>query len=119
MRFLLSEWLGTVNGFPIATLCINVSGSLFLAWFYTVTLDRIPILPHLRLGIGTGLVGAYTTFSSFSVETWKLVQDNLFWTAGVYALLSFVLSLGAAGLGYFLAARQARLRFRSLFHRDA
>lgn len=119
LRFLISEWMATVNGFPIATLCANIAGALFLAWFYTITIERVPIHPHVRLGIGTGLVGAFTTFSTFSVETWKLVQASMLTTAAVYVVLSFVLGLGAAGVGYFIATRQSRLRFLGLFDRDA
>lgn len=119
LRFLIDEWVGTFNGFPIATLCINIAGSLFLAWFYTITLERFPIHPHIRIGIGTGLVGAFTTFSTFSVETWKLVQASMFAMAGLYVALSFVLSVGAAGLGYFVATRQVRLRFQSVSEPDS
>ncbi len=114
LRFLIGEWVGTVNGFPIATLCINIAGSLFLAWFYTITLERISIHPHIRLGVGTGLVGAFTTFSTFSVETWKLVHANMLAVAGLYVGLSFVFGVGAAGLGYYIATRQTRLRFGSV-----
>ncbi|MDQ0190516.1 fluoride efflux transporter CrcB [Alicyclobacillus cycloheptanicus] len=118
LRFVISEMIGTVHGFPLATLCINVTGSFFLAWFYTITLERIPIHPHLRLGVGTGLVGAFTTFSTLTVDTWKLVEAGMYTDAALYVTLSFVLGLAAAGFGYALAARQSRLRFQPDFRKE-
>ncbi|MBX6351825.1 MAG: fluoride efflux transporter CrcB [Thermoflavifilum sp.] len=112
-RYLLSEWLGTWNGFPIATWLINLAGSFFLTWFYTLTQDRIPIHPHLRLGIGTGFVGAFTTFSTYTVDWWKLVQAHLWTYAALYAAASLVGCLLAAAGGLMLASWQTRLRFQS------
>ncbi|GGJ06379.1 chromosome condensation protein CcrB [Alicyclobacillus cellulosilyticus] len=111
LRYLLSEWMATWHGFPAATLLINTSGSLFLTWFYTYTMERFPIHPHLRLGIGTGLVGAFTTYSTYAVETWKLVDARALGMALAYATASMGLSLAAAGVGYRLAMRQSRLRW--------
>ena len=74
LRFGLAEFLGTWHGFPIATFLTNLSGSFLLGFFYTLTLERFPIHPHIRLGVGTGLVGAFTTFSTFTAETWELLM---------------------------------------------
>jgi len=111
LRFGLSEWLGTYHGFPYSTLLINVIGSGFLAWFYTRTSEGWLISPNLRLGIGTGLVGAFTTFSTFTVDAWKLLAANYSWLALLYILLSLLLSIGFAMAGYTLAWRQSQLRF--------
>lgn len=108
-RFAISEWLGTVHGFPLATLLINLVGSFFLAWFYTLTAERIAINPILRIGIGTGFVGAFTTFSTFSVEVWNLYKAGDVKMALLYLLLSFIGGLFAALFGYWLAQRQSRL----------
>ncbi|MCL6625671.1 fluoride efflux transporter CrcB [Alicyclobacillus shizuokensis] len=109
LRYLISEWVGTVHGFPAATLGINLAGSFFLAWFYTITLERVAIHPHLRLGIGTGLVGAFTTFSTFTSEVWSLLAAHAYLWALLYVLLSFVGGLALAALGFFLAHWQNRL----------
>jgi CrcB protein len=113
VRFLISEALGTWNGFPLATWLINLSGSFFLTWFYTLTQERIPIHPHMRLGIGTGFAGAFTTFSTFTVDWWKLIQARMWESAAVYALLSVLGCLIGAVGGLMLAAWQNRLRFVS------
>lgn len=76
LRFLLSEWIGTVHGFPVATLLINCVGSFVLSWLYTISQGRIRIDPNLRIGLGTGLIGAFTTYSTFGVETWQLVRAD-------------------------------------------
>lgn len=109
LRFLVGEWIGTIGGFPVATLLINVSGSFFLAWFYTLTAERLPIHPTLRVGIGTGFVGAFTTFSTFTVEIWDLYKAGDVWMAISYLLISAVGGLLAALFGYWVAQRQARL----------
>ncbi|OFW79038.1 MAG: hypothetical protein A2201_09705 [Alicyclobacillus sp. RIFOXYA1_FULL_53_8] len=109
LRFLLTEWLGTIHGFPAATLLINLLGSFFLAWFYTLTAEKLPVHPHLRLGIGTGFVGAFTTFSTLSLELWKLYQSGEVWMALLYLLISAGGGILAALAGYWLAGRQSRL----------
>jgi fluoride exporter len=110
LRYVISEWWGTQHGFPLATLVINLAGSFFLMWFYTLTLDRFPIHPHVRLGIGTGLVGAFTTFSTFCVETWKLIESAEYVTAGLYVASSLFGGILLSAIGYFLARRQTELR---------
>jgi CrcB protein len=118
-RFAVSEWMGTWHGFPGATWLINMAGSFFLAWFYTLTLERYTVHPHLRLGIGTGFVGAFTTFSTFTVELWKLVQAGLWGYAWLYGAGSFGGCIAAAWLGYALAMRQTRLRWVPDLHEKA
>lgn len=111
LRFGFSEWLGTFHGFPYATLLINVVGSGFLAWFYTRTSEGWIIPPNVRLAIGTGVVGAFTTFSTFTVDGWKLLAASFTWLSLLYVLLSLVFSLACAFLGYGIAWRQSQLRF--------
>ena len=110
LRFALSEWIGTWNGFPIATLLINVVGSLFLGWFLTITSERstLSIHPNLRLAIGTGFVGAFTTFSTFTVEIWKLMQVGSYLTAMSYVALSLIVGLLGSGTGYRIARIQVQ-----------
>jgi CrcB protein len=109
-RYLLSEALGTLSGFPVATLLTNLSGSFVLAWFYTITLERIPVHPHLRAGVGTGFIGAFTTFSTLNVELWKLWQNREFGLAAAYFLLTYAGGMLVSLAGYALAMRQSQLR---------
>ena len=76
-RFALGEWIHTSNGFPLGTLFINLIGCFFLGWFLTFVSQKKKIRPELTLLIGTGFVGSFTTFSTFSVETLTLLQQGL------------------------------------------
>lgn len=106
LRYAVSDWIGMPHGFPAATLLINLAGCGFLGWFYTVTIHKWNIHPDIRVAVGTGLVGAFTTFSSFTVELWKLLDVGLFGTAGVYAALSLIGGLICVGIGATMGEQQ-------------
>jgi CrcB protein len=102
LREVLEIGIPAVHGFPLATLLINWSGSFVLAWFYTITIWRWNVPQWLRTGAGTGIIGAYTTFSTFAVETDALLMKGQAGTAVLYVCLSL------AG-GLFLAIWGSRL----------
>lgn len=105
VRYQLTQVMAQFQWAVLATWAINVSGSFVLSWLYTMTLERYPIHPYLRLGIGTGMLGAYTTYSTFAVETWSLwAQHHPFLTV-TYVVASIMGSLGAAIVGYRVAFR--------------
>ncbi len=93
--------------FPLATLFINVGGSLFLGWFYTVVSARAPFSDVTTIAIGAGFVGAYTTFSTLMYDTSKLADDGQWIAATLNIVLSILLGLIAARAGMMLA----RIRF--------
>ncbi|MFD1677745.1 fluoride efflux transporter CrcB [Alicyclobacillus fodiniaquatilis] len=103
LRFSVSEWLGTWNGLNIATLLTNWCGCLVLSWLNTVTSEQLPIHPHVRLALGTGLIGAFTTFSTFTVDAWKLFQNGQIGLSLAYVLLSVLGSLLFTYLGFKIA----------------
>ncbi|MCF8563291.1 fluoride efflux transporter CrcB [Alicyclobacillus tolerans] len=104
LRYQLSKWIGEriVVSFPLATLIINVTGA-FLLGFFTRSLGHI--FPHLgsapMLLLGTGLCGAYTTFSTFSYELVILLRESRYAAAGFYLAASLVFGLAAAGVGLY------------------
>jgi len=107
-RYLLSGWalqiLGT--GFPWGTLAVNLLGSFFIGAIMHAGLTTQLIPPTLRLALTTGVLGGFTTYSSFNYETLKLFQEGA-WRMGfvnVAVMLLGCLAAGAAGLG---AARLA------------
>ncbi len=88
-RYSLGEWLHTEQGFPIGTLLVNLLGCLILGWFFTMSTTRWEkISPQLKLGLGTGFIGSFTTFSTFSVETLHLLSQGKLGFALVYVLTS-------------------------------
>lgn len=100
-RFLMGEWIHTDNSFPLATFIINVIGCFFLAWLLTYATNRMK--REFILLMGTGFTGAFTTFSTFSVETVRLVEKNQFMTGFMYPFLSVGCGLLLSFLGYKLA----------------
>ncbi|MGG4040412.1 fluoride efflux transporter CrcB [Bacillus smithii] len=103
LRYSVGKWIPATNGFPVGTLLINLAGCLFLAWFFTITEKRWMINPQLKLAIGTGFTGAFTTFSTFSVETLNLIEHQQFFIALIYLLLSVGGGIGFAIIGAKLA----------------
>jgi CrcB protein len=94
-----------LSPFPAATLAINVTGSLllgFLARFFAESAASAEV----RLLLMTGFCGGYTTFSTFSYETVRLVEDGDYRRATLYAVSSVILSL-AGTFGGFALARAA------------
>ncbi len=82
----LSSVIWWSSPFPIATLVINLIGCFVLGWF-TTYLSKLKLFsPSLLTGFGTGLVGSFTTFSTFSVETVQLIQNSLWGFAILYVL---------------------------------
>ena len=79
-RFALGEWIHTSNGFPLGTLFINLIGCFFLGWFLTFVSQKKKIRPEFTLLIGTGFVGSFTTFSTFSVETLNLIAAGSYFS---------------------------------------
>ena len=92
------------TGFPVAVLGINVLGSFLLG--LTVALVGRGLWPEAaRLAFGTGVLGAFTTFSTFSVEVDGLLGRGAGGLAALYVILSIGLGVGAAVLGRLLGAR--------------
>lgn len=91
--------------FPMGTMVINVSGSFLIAFFGTLTdpEGRWNVSPTYRMFFMTGICGGYTTFSSFSLQTLTLARDGEWLYAGLNAVLSLILCLLAAWLGYVAA----------------
>ena len=87
--------------FPLSTLAINVSGSIALG-----VLVGLVVADDLPSGVlvwgGTGFLGGYTTFSTFTYETLHLIEDGVWRYAAMNVLLSAPLSFGGAGLAYFM-----------------
>lgn len=100
-RFLLSAWIEqrTASSFPFATLLVNVSGSLLLGFLATWSFEAAGVSAEVRALLTTGLCGGFTTFSSFSLETFALYEERAFGRAAAYVALSVLLCVLAAFAG--------------------
>lgn len=88
---------------PLSTLIINLSGSFLIALILTFALEVRDIQPDVRLGITSGFLGAFTTFSTLCKETVGLLQNGNYFSAISYITLSITLGLGLAYLGIVIA----------------
>ena len=104
-RFLVAREMGRRLGdfLPYGTLAVNVLGSLALGWVATVFLERPEINSALRLGIAVGFLGAFTTFSTFSLESVQLLLNGAVWRAILNIAVNTVVCLGMCYLGIQLA----------------
>jgi CrcB protein len=89
--------------FPYANFIINVSGSFIIGLLAELFDTRLLVSPTVRVALLTGVLGGYTTFSSFSFETFSLVRDGEMWLAALNAAGSVALGLVAVWLGVRLA----------------
>ncbi|MEW6997174.1 fluoride efflux transporter CrcB [Colwelliaceae bacterium BS250] len=107
-RFAISEfvlnWLG--KGFPFATLMVNISGSLVMGVLYGLIEQGTIEVVVYRTAIGIGFLGAFTTFSTFSLDTLLLLQQGEIIKAMINVLLNVGLCILAAGLGMFLVTNK-------------
>jgi CrcB protein len=105
LRYWVSSATYTLTGsaFPYGTLLVNVVGSLIMGFAYIWLLERMLAGSALRAFVLIGLLGAFTTFSTFSVETLNLMESGHLMRAATNAVLSVVLCIGAAALGVAIA----------------
>ncbi len=90
------------RGFPYGTLSVNVLGSIIMGLSYVMLIERMDVSPEWRAGITIGLLGAFTTFSTFSIETLNLIESGESIKAGINILLSVTLCVSGCWLGMIL-----------------
>jgi fluoride exporter len=88
---------------PLNTLAINIGGSFMLALIFTTSYEVYQKNENIKLGITTGFLGAFTTFSTMCKETVMLINKGYFYSAIFYIVFSAILGLGAAYLGNIAA----------------
>ncbi len=101
LRFWLSSGVYKLlgHGFPYGTLAVNVLGSLAMGFLYVLLLERTIVSPELRGALLIGFLGAFTTFSTFSIETLNLLEQAELLKAGLNILVSVVACVLACWFG--------------------
>ncbi len=90
------------RGFPYGTLAVNVLGSLLMGFLYIFFLERMTVGPEIRAAILIGVLGAFTTFSTFSMETFNLIEQADYMKAILNVVISVLACIAAAWMGVML-----------------
>lgn len=112
----IHAWLG--RDFPHGTLFVNVSGSFLMGFLTQLLLLRFPEVSVYRSTLLVGFLGAYTTFSTFSLETFTLLDQGRYLKAATYAGLSIFLCIVATWVGIVVGRRLFSLEFPAGFTDD-
>ena len=101
-RYLLSAFVLRVSGtlFPLGTFVVNVIGCLVFGAIAGATTQRVQVAPALRLFLLTGILGGFTTFSSYAFESFALVRDGQMLWATINVAGQVVAGLIGMGAGY-------------------
>jgi CrcB protein len=102
-RYLVDGWVAswTRGGFPWGTMAVNLSGSLLLGLAFALAVERAVLPSEVRGPLMIGFIGAYTTFSTLALESWRLLEDGAYLQGVANLGGSVVLGLAAlvAGIG--------------------
>ena len=104
-RYLFGAWAQRAwgSGFPYGTLIINALGSFLLVVIMYLSLERGAISVDARLVLGTGVMGGFTTYSTFNYETFRFIQQGSFGLGALYLGATVAGCLLAGSLGLILA----------------
>ncbi|RKD34222.1 hypothetical protein BET03_07790 [Thermohalobacter berrensis] len=105
LRYWISVWVSEFVGmyFPYGTLAVNVLGCFILGFIMIYGTEVIELNPQIKLFIGTGMLGALTTFSTFSFETISLIRESSYSLAILNILLNIIIGLAGVWLGFIVA----------------
>ena len=101
-RYLLSEWAAVSLGtaFPWGTFLVNAIGSFLLAVIMYAGVEASALSPTMRMALGTGVMGGFTTYSTFSFETMRYLESGTPGMAVLYVGATLVVCLGACMAGW-------------------
>lgn len=100
-----TTWPQPLDRFPATTFAVNVLGALLLGLLVAVLFEGRPERTGVRAFLATGVLGAFTTFSTLAVEVVVLVESGRLWVAGAYLALSLVVGVVAAAAGLVVGRR--------------
>lgn len=105
LRYELSNWVHGLagRGFPYGTLAVNVLGCLAMGFLFVLLVERMGENAVLRAGLLIGVLGGFTTFSTFTIETFNLIEQGAVAKAAGNMAASLILCVGATWAGVNLA----------------
>lgn len=107
LRFIISEYISAKysSDFPVGIFFVNILGALTIGFLFGYLSDNQLLDDKLRFLLFIGLLGGFTTFSSFALENMRLIKDGLILTSLLYIMLTNVLGIVVAFAGYFTALK--------------
>ena len=103
-RYLVDGWIAERAGatFPFGTLLVNLSGAFLLGLLYALTVERGLLPEAIRPPVFIGFIGAYTTFSTLALESWRLIESGSYGLGIANLVGSIVLGIVAVVAGLAL-----------------
>lgn len=108
MRYVAGAWIAEKYGgrFPLGTFLINVTGAFLIGVLMTLFTERFQPHPNWRLFLVVGVLGGFTTFSTFEYEAYQAVRTGAHWIGLIYMAGSVLLGYVGVWLGALLASRR-------------
>ncbi len=105
LRFALATWVDqrASVSFPWGTFAVNAAGCFAIGLLASFADEHHVLRPGARLFVVAGVLGGFTTFSTFGLETWELIEDRALWAALANAVGSVVVAIAAVFLGVLIA----------------
>ena len=107
LRYLESLIFKTTNGFPLGTLVANLAGAFIMPFLIHYLQDRYNLSSKVILTLSTGLLGSYTTFSTFTADSYRLYQSGNWVSLLIYLTITILGGFVVAILGNYWAASRA------------
>ena len=104
-RYCISLLFGDTDGYPFATLTVNLIGCFLLPFLLNHPNVKQKLAPELLTALTVGLIGSFTTFSTLAVETARLWNESVAMAIG-YIMISFLIGLALCFLGYRISTRK-------------
>jgi CrcB protein len=91
------------SAFPWGTFVVNITGAFLLGLVFTLLTERIAVASWQRSAVTIGFLGAYTTFSTLSLETFRLIEDGAYLTAALNSFGSLAVGIASVYAGVIVA----------------
>lgn len=104
-RYLLINYFNKIipGSIPYSTILVNLLGALIIGIIYYFVATRVVLNEHLKIFLTIGFLGAFTTFSTFNLDFFKLIESGNFSSAIIYATITFIGTVTLFYIGFYFA----------------